>query len=80
MSSKVNEAVFRLLKQAIPDLPENTTWQQITMGMDSLPEIHCRFYSTTNPEQEHQERKFSLVEIETPTETADDPSRVDQPV
>jgi hypothetical protein len=76
---EINAAVFRLLKQAIPDLPEHTTWLQITMGMDSLPEINCRFYSTKSPGEVQEQCRFSLVEIEPQTEAADEPERVDRP-
>jgi hypothetical protein len=77
--TKINADFFRLLRQAIPDLPVHTTWMQITMGMDSPPEIHCRFYSTASLEGVQERCRFSLVEIEPQTEAADEPQRVDQP-
>ena len=64
MAVDATRKLFGLLKQAIPELPENITNMSIHLDANCSPLIECSFWVKAKVSIETHKQKFSLIAID----------------
>lgn len=63
MTTDINRKLLRLLKEAIPSLPDHCTRLELIIENKSTPIVKVDFYVRESPEAETQHARFELKEI-----------------
>lgn len=63
MTTDINRKLFRLLKEAIPSLPDHCTRLELIIENKSTPIVKVDFYVRESLETETQHARFELKEI-----------------
>lgn len=63
MTADINRKLFRLLKEAIPSLPEHCTRLELIIENKSTPIVRVDYYVKESMSTETQHARFELKEI-----------------